>query len=133
MSRKNLFQLVPLVLLFLSFCPLLARSQGNPPTVSSSDWGDWKSAPNFPGIKIRVLCSTYLESTGNAEWNYQFQNTYSKKVYLVYQDEAVGSTGAPPTFSSPSGRNLDPGEKSAAYTDYLKGTCDSRKQIFIRI
>jgi len=80
-----------------------------------------------------VLCSTSLRSTGKAEWNYQFQNTYSKKVYLVYQDEAVSSTGAPPTFSAPSGKNLGPGEKSAAYTDYLNGTCDSRRQIFIRV
>jgi hypothetical protein len=133
MSQKNLFQLVPLVLLFLSFCPLLARPQGNPPTVRPSDWGDWKDAPNFPGIKIRVLCSTYLESTGKAEWNFQFQNSYTKKVYLVYQEESPDSKGAPPKFGSPGGRNLDPGAKSDVYTVYLAGTCDDRKRIYIRI
>ena len=101
--------------------------------MSASDWSDWKSAPNFPGIKIRVLCGTYLQSTGNAQWSFQFQNTYSKKVYLVYQEETGDSTGAPPTFSTPGGRNLGPGEKSDVYTDYLRGTCESRKQIFIRI
>jgi hypothetical protein len=132
MLHKTHIRLALLFLVFVSF-PLSALSQDNPPTVKPSDWSDWRSAPNFPGIKIRVLCSTYLQSSGNAEWNFQFQNTYSKKIYLVYQEEASDSTGTPPKFGAPGGRNLGPGEKSDAYTDYLRGTCDSRKQIFIRI
>lgn len=134
MLQKRLSRWAPLFLLLLFSAPtiskagqLLGVSQDNP------DWSDWKSAPNFPGIKIRVLCGTYVQSTGNAQWSFQFQNTYSKKVYLVYQEETGESTGAPPTFSTPGGRNLGPGEKSDVYTDYLRGSCESRKQIFIRI
>ena len=127
MRQRTLFRLTQLGLLFL-FCPLILLPQDQP------QWGDWKSAPNFPGIKVRVLCSdTGLESIGRASWNFQFQNTYSKQVYLVYQFETVDSTGAPPRFGAPGGRNLDPGEKSAAYSTSLPGSCQSRKEMFIRI
>jgi hypothetical protein len=51
MRQKTSSRLAPLFLLFL-FLPLAALSQDNPPTVNPSDWGDWKTAPNFPGIKI---------------------------------------------------------------------------------
>lgn len=98
-----------------------------------SDWSEWKSAPNFPGIKIRVLCGTYLKSTGNADWHFQFLNAYQKRVALTYEEESSRSTGNPPTFGSPGLHHLDPGEKSPAFTSYLRGSCESRKRIYIRV
>lgn len=118
---------------FLLFAPVALKAQLFGISDNDPRWGDWRSAPNFPGIEIRVACGTYDPSTGDAQWSFQFRNTYAKKVYLVYEEEASDSTGHPPTFSSPGGRNLDPGEKSDMYTDYLQGTCAARKQIFIKV
>jgi hypothetical protein len=115
-----------LILLYSLFgYPLCAQA--------NSDWSEWRSAPNFPGIKIRVLCGTYLESTGNAQWAFQFINAYPKKVYLLYQEESGDSTGTPPKFSSPSGHYLNPGQKSDVYTNYLKGSCEARTRLYIRV
>jgi len=100
----------------------------------NSDWSDWKAAPNFPGIKIRVICRGYVESSpGNALWEYQFMNSYMDKIFLIYEDEAVSSTGFPPVFSTPSEHALNPGEKSDVYSDYLRGTCETRMRIYIRV
>src|SRR5205814_4036171 len=106
---------------------LFPVSQDNP------GWSDWKSAPNFPRIKIRVLCGTYVQSTRNAQWSFQFLNSYSKKIYFVYQEERGDSTGNPPKFGSQEGISLGAGGKSDIYTDYLRGTCDERKRIYIRV
>jgi hypothetical protein len=117
---------VALLIALVVFFALQAIGQDN------SDWSDWKPTPNFPGIKIRVLCETN-PTTGNGQWSYQFLNTYSHKVYLVYQDEAVNSTGNPPTFSPIGGHYQNSGEKSDVYTDYLHGSCDTRKTLYIRV
>jgi len=133
MPIPTLSRSIPVLLLFLLFNPMALKAQLFGISDNDPRWGDWRSAPNFPGIEIRVACGTYVPSTGDAQWSFQFKNTYPKKVYLVYQEEAAESTGHPPTFSSPGGRNLDPGEKSDMYTDYLQGTCAARKQIFIKV
>jgi hypothetical protein len=106
---------------------------GSTSPAQDSDWSEWKSAPNFPGIKIRVLCGTYLPSTGNASWHFQFLNAYTKRVALTYEEESSRSTGHPPTFSSPGLDHLDPGEKSPQLTTILRGSCESRKRIYIRV
>lgn len=122
-------------LAFLLWLPTPPAAKAQLFGISDNDprWGAWTSAPNFPGIEIRVACGTYVPSTGDAQWSFQFRNMYPKKVYLAYQEEASDSTGKPPTFDSPGGRNLDPGEMSDMYTDYLQGSCAARKQIFIRV
>gem|GEM_PF-6003421 len=127
----SLFLVFPMLILFAA--PVIVRAQLFGISDNDPRWGSWQSAPNFPGIKIRVACGTYDPSGGNSQWSFQFQNTYPKKVYLVYQEEAGDSTGHPPTFDSPGGRNLESGEKSDMYTDYLSGTCAARKQIFIKV
>ncbi len=135
MARKiaDSFALVLLTITLLFFTPPAAQAQLFGASQDDPGWSAWKSSPNFPGIKIRVMCGTYVPSTGDAQWSFQFMNTYSKRVYLVYQEETADSTGNPPKFGASGGRNLGSDEKSDIYTDYLRGTCDSRKQIFIRV
>jgi hypothetical protein len=133
MPQQTLFRLTTIVLLCLLFTPTNLRAQLFGTSENDPRWGDWKSAPNFPGIEIRVACGTYVPSSGDTQWSFQFRNAYSKKVYLVYEEEAGDSTGSPPKFSAPGARNLDAGQKSDIYTAYLRGTCEARKQIFIRV
>jgi hypothetical protein len=113
--------------------PFAGHAEDKTITTTVPIWGDWQPAPGYPGIKIRVICQTYHPETGEAEWNFQFQNTYGKRVHLVYQQEAANSTGNPPEFVVPDGHDLAPKEESPVYTDALKGSCEERKLIYIGV
>jgi hypothetical protein len=117
--------------------PLAGRAEtdGNTAidTTTIPAWGEWQSAPGFPGIKIRVICQAFHAETGESEWNFQFQNTYPKRVHLVYEQEAVDSTGNPPSFVINDGHDLKPKEQSPVFADNLKGSCEARKLIYIGV
>jgi hypothetical protein len=97
-----------------------------------TDWGDWKAAPNFPGIQIRVICRIYVRSDGDSEWNYQFRNDYKEHVGVSYRDEKLESTPAHVVFSSPGLLSLDTGEESSVRSVYVNGDC-SRKTLYIAV
>jgi hypothetical protein len=97
-----------------------------------AEWSDWKATPNFPGIKVRVICHD-VPGTGDSEWGFQFVNTYQKWVQVHFQEESGDSTGLPPKFSVPSEQDLSSGQQSPIYTDYVKRSCDARKKLYIRV
>ena len=115
-----------LALLLVAFSATLWSQDNN-------DWTDWKSAPNFPGIKIRVVCYDSPESDGQSQWRFQFMNTYQQRVALTYQEEATGSRSNPPKFGAPSLGSLDPSQTSEIYTVYLGGSCHAHGRIYIRV
>jgi hypothetical protein len=52
---------------------------------------------------------------------------------LTYQEERVNSTGNPPTFYAPGTTHLRSQQKSSIYAAYLKGSCESRKRLYIKV